>query len=115
MTSLPRKEFDMSVLHKTMAAGLIALTFAGASLATAGTADAHSGNAFWGGLAGGVVGGVVGGAIASRPAYPGPYAYYPQPYAYYPAYPAYYGPRYCHPEWRYDRWGQPYRIEVCRR
>lgn len=108
----------MSVLHKTVAAGLIALTFAGASLATADTANARPHDAFWGGVAGGVIGGVVGGAIASRPAYPGPYAYYPRPYAYYPAYPAYpayYGPRFCHLEWRYDRWGEPYRIEVCRR
>ncbi|MBB3390297.1 hypothetical protein FHT82_003060 [Rhizobium sp. BK275] len=108
----------MSVLHKTVAAGLIALTFAGASLATADTANARPHDAFWGGVAGGVIGGVVGGAIASRPAYPGPYAYYPRPYAYYPAYPAYpayYGPRFCHPEWRYDRWGESYRIEVCRR
>ncbi len=112
----------MSVLHKTMAAGLIALTFAGASLATAGTASAHSGNAFWGGVAGGVVGGLVGGAIASGPAYPAypaPYGYYPRPYAYYPAYRAYpayyYGPRYCRPEWRHDRWGHPYRIDVCTR
>ena len=31
----------MSVLHKTMATGLIALTCAGASLATATTADAR--------------------------------------------------------------------------
>ncbi|MET3855673.1 hypothetical protein [Rhizobium sp. OAE497] len=103
----------MSVLHKTMAAGLIALTFAGATFATTGTANARGGDAFWGGVAGGVVGGVVGGAIASRPYYPGPYAYYP-PRAY-PAYPAYYAPRYCHTEWRYDRWGQPFRAEVCRR
>lgn len=109
----------MSVLHKTMAAGLIALTFAGASLATADTADAHPHDAFWGGVAGGVVGGFVGGfvggAIASGPAYPAPYGYYSRPYSYYPAYPAYYGERFCRPEWRYDRWGHPYRIEVCRR
>jgi len=108
----------MSVLHKTVAAGLIALTFAGASLATADTANARPRDAFWGGVAGGVIGGVVGGAIASRPAYPGPYAYYPRSYGYYPAYPAYpayYRPRFCHPEWRHDRWGEPYRIEVCRR
>jgi hypothetical protein len=96
-----------------MAAGLIALTLAGATFATTETADARGGgNAFWGGVAGGVVGGVVGGAIASRPYYPGPYTYYPRPA--YPAYPAYYSPRYCHMEWRYDRWGQPFRAEVCR-
>jgi len=103
----------MSVLHKTMAAGLIALTFTGATFATTQTANARGGNAFWGGVVGGVIGGVVGGAIASRPYYPGPYAYDPPPA--YPAYPAYYGPRYCHMEWRYDRWGQPFRAEVCRR
>lgn len=108
----------MSVLHKTMAAGLIALTFTGALLATADTANARPRDAFWGGVAGGVVGGLVGGAIAAGPAYPAPYGYYPRPYAYYPAYrayPAYYAPRYCHPEWRYDRWGHPFRIEACRR
>jgi len=101
----------MSVLHKTMAAGLIALTFAGASLATAETANAHSGNAFWGGLAGGVVGGVVGGAIASRPAYPA-YPAYPV-YRPYPVYRTYYRPSYCHIEWRHDDWGNPYRVKVC--
>lgn len=104
----------MSVLHKTMAAGLIALTFAGASLATADTANARGHDAFWGGVAGGVVGGVVGGAIASGPVYRAPYGYYPA-YPSYPVYQTYYAPRYCHPAWRYDRWGHPFRAEVCRR
>lgn len=60
----------MSVLHKTMATGLIALTLAGASLATATTADAHPRDAFWGGLAAGVVGGAL---LSEAPAPPTPF------------------------------------------
>ncbi|MFS2176064.1 hypothetical protein ACCC98_08915 [Rhizobium pisi] len=94
----------MSVLHKTMATGLIALTFAGASLATATTADARPRDAFWGGLAAGVVGGALL-SEAARPAYP---TYRP-----YPVYRTYYRPSYCHLEWRHDDWGDPYRVKVC--
>ncbi|MBB3522233.1 hypothetical protein RJJ37_07005 [Rhizobium redzepovicii] len=97
----------MSVLHKTMATGLIALTLAGASLATATTADARPRDAFWGGLAAGVVGGALL-SEAARPAYPA-YPYY-RPY---PVYRTYYRPSYCHLEWRYDRWGEAYRVKVC--
>jgi hypothetical protein len=99
----------MSVLHKTMATGLIALTLAGACLATATTADARPRDAFWGGLAAGVVGGALV-AEAARPAYPVYPAYRP-----YPVYRSYYRPAYCHFEWRHNRWGEPYRVEVCPR
>ena len=97
----------MSVLHKTMATGLIALTLAGASLATATTADARPRDAFWGGLAAGVVGGALL-SEATRPAYPA-YPYY-RPY---PVYRTYYRLSYCHLEWRHDDWGDPYRVKVC--
>ncbi|ANP86730.1 hypothetical protein ACOJBM_08250 [Rhizobium beringeri] len=102
----------MSVLHKTMATGLIALTFAGASLATATTADARPRDAFWGGLAAGVVGGALL-SEAARPAYP-VYPAYPA-YRPYPVYRTYYRPDYCHFEWLHDDWGNPYRVKVCQR
>ncbi|MBY5327864.1 hypothetical protein [Rhizobium leguminosarum] len=102
----------MSVLHKTMATGLIALTFAGASLATATTADARPRDAFWGGLAAGVVGGALL-SEAVRPAYPA-YPTYPA-YRPYPVYRTYYRPDYCHFEWLHDDWGNPYRVKVCQR
>ncbi|MBX5159873.1 hypothetical protein HJB89_22570 [Rhizobium sp. NZLR8] len=103
----------MSVLHKTMATGLIALTLVSASLATATTADARPRDAFWGGLAAGVVGGALL-SEAARPAYPA-YPAYPASPAYrpYPVYRTYYRPSYCHLEWRRDDWGDPYRVKVC--
>jgi hypothetical protein len=97
----------VSVLHKTVAAGLIALTLTGATLATATTADARPRDAFWGGLAAGAVGGVLL-SQAARLAYPAYPVYRP-----YPVYRAYSRPRYCHIEWRYDDWGYTHRVEVC--
>lgn len=97
----------MSVVHNVMTAGLIALTLGGVSLATATSADAHSHDAFWGGVAVGTVGGVLL-SEAARPAY----AVYPAP-VYRPYYRAYYRPS-CYSEWRHDRWGYPYRVDVCR-
>ncbi|MEZ2130431.1 MULTISPECIES: hypothetical protein [unclassified Sinorhizobium] len=99
----------MSVVHNVMTAGLIALTIAGASLATATAADARSHDAFWGGVAAGAVGGVLL-SEAVRPAYP--YAVYPAP-AYRSYYRDYYRPA-CYSEWRHDRWGYPYRVDICR-
>ena len=99
----------MSVLHKTVAAGLIALTLAGATFATATIADARPRDGFWGGLAAGTVGGVLL-SEAVRPQYPVYPAYRP-----YPVYRAYNRPGYCHIEWRHDRWGYAHRVEVCPR
>jgi hypothetical protein len=83
----------MSVLHKSMAAGLMALTMSAGSLTTA--TPAHANHQFWGGVAAGAVGGILL-SQAVRP-YPG-YAYYPAPYYYGadsgPYYGAYYRPYY---------------------
>ncbi|QND47880.1 hypothetical protein HB780_19675 [Rhizobium lusitanum] len=107
----------MSVLRTITTAGLIALTLGSAAAATTTTAAASERGAIFGGLAAGLVGGALV-AEATRPAYPT----YP---AYYRSYPAYYnGPVYervyerpyhsCYWSWRHDRWGQPYRVELCR-
>lgn len=98
----------MSVLRSVAAAGLIALTFGGAAVATTSSANASERGAFWGGAAAGVVGGVLA-AEAVRPAYPAYYAYPGY------AYPVYYRPYHrCGWVWHRDRWGHPHRVEVCR-
>ncbi len=55
----------MSVLQKTVSAGLIAVSLGVALTATAPAAEAH--DHFWAGVAAGTVGGLIGGAIASQP------------------------------------------------
>lgn len=95
----------MISIRKIATTGLVALTFAGASIATSTQAEARGGR-FVGGL---IVGGLVGAAVASH-AYAGP-RYYGGP-SYY-AGPSYvYGPS-CHKEWRHDRWGNAYKVKVC--
>ncbi|MDP9812181.1 hypothetical protein J2W42_005051 [Rhizobium tibeticum] len=127
----------MSVLHKSVAAGLMALTLTGASLIPATPANANSD--FWGGVAAGAVGGI----LLSQVARPYPYyGYYPGAY-YRPYYNSYYRPYYgygyrpyyrpysayrnphrpyysryyyaprCHVEWRRSGWGEAYRTRVC--
>lgn len=129
----------MSVLHKSVAAGLMALTLTGASLIPATPANANSD--FWGGVAAGAVGGILLSQVA-RPYpyygyYPGAYyrpyyrpyynSYYRPYYGYrpyvrpYSAYRSYYRPYYsryyyaprCHIEWRRSGWGEAYRTRVC--
>lgn len=134
----PRKETKVSVLHKSMAAGLMALTLTGTSIVTSAPAAAH--DDFWGGVAAGAVGGV----LLSQAVRPYPYTYgypdgYGYPYAYgyrygypyrayrpytgyyggYPVYRSQYRPYYynsyrrCHTEWRRGSWGDSYRVRVC--
>ncbi len=98
----------MSVLQKTVSAGLIATTLAIASVASSAPAAAHG--RFWGGFAAGAVGGIIGGALAA-----GSQPYYGRPVYYYPDYLPPPRPRYCHMEWRHDYWGRGYRVEVCPR
>ncbi len=130
----------MSVLHKSMAAGLMALTLTGAAFLP--TAPANANSDFWGGVAAGAVGGI----LLSQVARPYPYyGYYPQRYyrpyyrpyygsvyrpyygsyyrpysgSYYRSYPAYrsyyrpyYAPR-CYIQWQRNGWGEAYRARVC--
>ncbi|MDO1582224.1 hypothetical protein [Rhizobium oryzicola] len=109
----------MSVLQKTVSAGLIAVSLGVALTATAPAAEAH--DHFWAGVAAGTVGGLIGGAIASQPraVYVEPeYRYVappPPPPVYHRVYyrEVYEAP--CHYEWRRDGWGDRYRVEVCPR
>jgi hypothetical protein len=105
--------------NKFVTAGLVALTIAGTTVATASQAEAH--NNFGRGLAVGVAGAVIGGALIAgathAPAY-GPPTYVAAPYGPPPA--RYYGPPpvaayypSCHVVWRQDRWGDMYRTSVC--
>ncbi|TCU33330.1 hypothetical protein [Rhizobium azibense] len=101
----------MSVLHKTMAAGLMALTLTGTCLMPATPANAGSSDEFWGGVAAGAVGGLLlSHAVRPYPGYgyygPGPYygadsgpyygaysrPYYRPYYSPYPVYRSYYRP-----------------------
>lgn len=118
--ALFEKGISMSVLRTVTTAGLIALTLGSAASVTTTTAAASERGAFFGGLAAGVVGGALV-AGAARPAYP----VYPAYPTYYRSYPAYYdGPVYervyvrpyhgCYWAWRHNRWGEPYRVELCR-
>ncbi|WP_234794667.1 hypothetical protein [Xaviernesmea oryzae] len=97
--------------------GLVALTIAGTTIATASQAEAH--NNFGRGLAAGIAGTLIGGALvasASHPAYAAPvYAA--------PTYPAYAVPAYapevvvsqpvCRVVWHQDGWGDMYRTRQC--
>ncbi|WP_137130433.1 hypothetical protein [Rhizobium sp. FY34] len=109
----------MSVLQKSVTAGLVALSLTSALLATAPAAEAR--DDFWAGVAAGAVGGIIGGAIASQPRgpiYQEPVYVAPPPpprrvvyeeRAYYRPAPA---PR-CHFEWQENQWGDAYRVRVC--
>lgn len=111
----------MSVLQKTVTAGLVALSLTSALMATAPAAEAR--NDFWAGVAAGAVGGIIGGAIASRPSGP----IYQEPVYVAPPPPppprrviyeeqTYYRPEpppRCHFEWQTNQWGDAYRVRVC--
>jgi hypothetical protein len=117
----------MSLMKRTVSAGLIAVSIAGALAATAPAAEArdrhrhHRGDDVLLGAAAGVVGGLIGGAIVSgsqRPVYvepeyddappPPPQVVYRRAY-YEPAPP----PPRCHFEWVENEWGEAYRARVC--
>lgn len=98
--------------RKLVTTGLVALTIAGTTIATASQAEAH--NNFGRGLAAGIAGTIVGGALiagAARPAYAGPVYEAPVYEPVYPAavraYPA------CRVVWRQNAWGDMYRARVC--
>lgn len=109
----------MSVLRKTVTAGLVALSLTSALVATAPAAEAR--DDFWAGVAAGAVGGIIGGAIATQPHRP---IYHERVYEVAPPPPpvvyerTYYRevppprPR-CHSEWRENSWGETYRVRVC--
>ncbi|OHV84467.1 hypothetical protein [Rhizobium sp. LCM 4573] len=94
--------------RKLVTTGLVALTIAGTTIATASQAEAH--NNFGRGLAAGIAGTIVGGALiagAARPAYAGPVYEAPAYEPVYRPYPA------CHVVWRQNAWGDMYRARVC--
>lgn len=113
----------MSVMKKTISAGLVALSVAGALTATAPAAEARDRHHHdvWPGVAAGLAGGLIGGAIiagSQRPVYVEPeydYAPPPPPPVYHRTYyRAEYVPR-CHYEWVENEWGEAYRARVCAR
>jgi hypothetical protein len=117
----------MTLMKKTMSAGLIALSVVGALAATAPAAEARDGyyrhhDNVWPGVAAGLAGGIIGGAIiagSQRPVYAEPqYEYAPPP----PPPPVYYRRAYyapppppprCHMEWVENEYGEAYRARVC--
>ncbi|WP_117193511.1 hypothetical protein [Rhizobium terrae] len=106
----------MSVMKKTITAGLAALSVAGALTVTAPAAEARDRHHdVWPGVAAGLAGGIIGGAIiagSQRPVYVEPeYDYAPPPRVYYRAQ---YAPR-CHYEWVENEYGEAYRARVCAR
>lgn len=101
----------MSVMKKTMTAGLVALSVAGALAATAPAAEARDRD-IGPGIAAGVAGALIGGAIAAgsqRPVYDEPEYAPPRVY-----YRTQYRPR-CHYEWVENDYGDTYRARVCAR
>ncbi|MFB2550553.1 hypothetical protein [Ensifer soli] len=100
--------------RRLASAGLVALTIAGATIATAAQANAHDN--FGAGLATGLIGGaLIGGAVASAPAPRVVYDY--GPYGPAPAYRTvvtpYYGPH-CHTALHENHFGQVYPVRACR-
>lgn len=100
--------------NRFVTAGLVALTIAGTTIATASQAEAR--NNFGRGLAAGIAGTLVGGALLSAahdrpvygtPVYAQPTYYGPPPVVYEPVYPR------CHVAWRQDGFGDMYRVRVC--
>ncbi len=111
----------MSLLNKSITAGLAALTVAGCLAAAAPDAqarDRHHHNDVLTGVAAGLAGGLIGGAIVSgaqRPVYVEPeYEYAPPPPPVYRRtyHRTEYVPR-CHYEWVENEWGDAYRARVC--
>lgn len=103
----------MFSLRTALSTGLIALTIAGTTIATASEANAH--DRFWPGLATGVVGGAILGSALSQPRYYAPPTYYGpaySPYGYRPYVVVGGYPR-CHVVWRENGWGDQYRVRVC--
>lgn len=107
----------LTTMNRFVTAGLVALTIAGTTIATASQAEAH--NNFGRGLAAGIAGTVIGGALiagASHNYYGGP-AYGPAPVYSQPVYgpPVAYQTVYprCHLAWRQDGYGDMYRVRVC--
>lgn len=102
-----------TTMRKLVTTGLVALTIAGTSIATASQAEAH--NNFGRGLAAGIAGAVIGGALIAGATAPHAYAepMYAGP-AYAPGYlpPAPYYPE-CHVVWHQNAWGDMYRTRVC--
>jgi hypothetical protein len=92
----------MTRFTKIASAALVASTLFGATMVST---SAEAGNHFWGGVAAGAVGGLIVGSALAQPAYAGP-AYYSAPA------PVYYAPV-CHKEWRYDYYGNAYKVRVC--
>jgi hypothetical protein len=115
----------MTFMKKTVSAGLVALSVAGALAATAPSAEArdrhHHGDDVLIGAAAGLAGGLIGGAIVSgsqRPVYVEPeYDYAPPPppprVVYRPAYYEPAPPPRCHFEWVENEYGDQYRARVC--
>lgn len=107
----------LTTMNRFVTSGLVALTIAGTTIATASQAEAH--NNFGRGLLAGIAGTVVGGALinsashhynsgpvyAATPVYSQPV--YGPPVVYQPVYPR------CHVAWRQDGYGDMYRARVC--
>jgi hypothetical protein len=112
----------MSVFKRTVSAGLVALSVAGALTvaAPAQARDHHHHNDILPGVAAGLAGGIIGGAIiagSQRPTYIEPeYDYAPPPPPVYERtyYRAPVAPR-CHYEWVENEYGDAYRARVCPR
>lgn len=93
--------------------GLVALTIAGTTLATASQAEAH--NNFGRGLVAGIAGAVIGGALLASTAHFPAHAVAPQGYppaGYLPRQPAAYDPA-CHIAWQQNSRGDMYRSRIC--
>lgn len=104
----------MFSLRTPITTGLVALTIASATIATASTADAR--NRFLPGVGVGLLGGALAATVLSQPHYAGPAYYDPNPVGYAPAYDPQYvvsAPPACHVVWKTDAWGDNYRTRVC--
>ncbi|OLP55030.1 hypothetical protein BJF92_16655 [Rhizobium rhizosphaerae] len=103
-----------TIRKNILTTGLVALTIAGTTIATASQAEAH--NNFGRGLAAGIAGTLIGGALvasASHPAYAAPV--YTTPVYDVPAYPqtVVVAQPACRVVWRQDGYGDMYRTRVC--
>jgi hypothetical protein len=119
----------MTFLGTSITSGLVALSLAGALLATAPAAEArdhHRHDDILAGVAAGLAGGLIGGAIASQsrgpvyedgPVYDDGPAYDVPPPPRHAMYErSYYRPApapHCHYEWRDNGWGEAFRVRVC--
>lgn len=109
----------MLTARKLVSTGLVALTIAGVTIATASQAEAH--NYFGAGLATGLIGGALATAAITQPYGPPPvaYRYGPPVYGYRP-----YGPPpvytgfvggypHCHVAWHENGYGRVYPVRAC--